>query len=750
MTFPSGRPGDPVAVKIQDLPIGEGAKSLVSDSAGGDSLYPIQEEAVKAGVLDGKSVLLSAPTASGKTLVPLMVAAKAVGSGTGKVVYMVPLRALAYEKFQEFKILSRLRKPNGKPTRVGISTGDYDSAAESLKYYDIIVCTFEKMDSMVRHRPTWLRDVSLVIFDEIHLLYSADRGPVVEMLVASINKMLPGAQKLALSATVSNDAEIAEWIGCRLVKSDWRPVPLHEGVYHDSTISFPDHEEKVEQRFGDELMDLTSYALSNGGQILFFTPSRRQAVSLATRISPVTSLSNRASKAQDLDGLATTITRVEDNSALGNQLSSLVKKGAAFHHAGLPSSQRRLVEEGFRRGWLKAIAATPTLAAGVNLPARHVCVTSVYRHDVRLGRREISVMEYKQMAGRAGRPQFDDYGVALIKAGSGDAAEALMEDYIRAPVEAVKSMLGQSGFLSSATLSSVAAGVAADAEGVRDLFSSTLLARQRGTRYVDWRVKQMLKHLTDVGLVESHGEGLRATRLGRRVSELYILPETATSMVDRVSKLPSGFTDVTVLHLIVDTPDMNPVLISRQRDRLIVEEFIGDHASEFFPVESESSIYDEGKTVLALEMWIEEASFEAVYERLGVEPGDLHVVTENAAWLLYAASELANFTGSKEFSVLASSMSKRVRQGVKRELLDLVSLTGIGRVRARNLFKAGFRNRSEVAKASVEQLSKVPSIGSKLALSVKKQVGGLIKEKDLKVGEFEQTKLFRSDRRSAP
>lgn len=731
-----------MTVRIQDLPLSETARSLLSESVGGDSLYPIQEKAVEAGVLDGENVLLSAPTASGKTLVPLMVTMRAVEAGLGKTIYMVPLRALAYEKYQEFRGLSRLRSPGGKAAKVGISTGDYDSTAESLRYYDVVICTFEKMDSVLRHRPSWLRDVSTVIFDEIHMLYSADRGPVVEMLVASANRMLPRSQKLALSATVSNDAEIAEWIGCKLVKSDWRPVPLLEGVYYNNTISFPDREEKVEERFGDELMDLTNHAISDGGQILFFTPSRRQAVSLATKISPVTSLSRRPSQVEDLEKLALAITRVEDNSALGNQLSSLVRKGAAFHHAGLPTSQRRLVEDGFRRGLLGAIAATPTLAAGVNLPARHVCVTSVYRHDVRLGPRGISVMEYKQMAGRAGRPQFDKYGVALIRAGSERSAEDLMDDYVRAPVEAVRSMLGQSGFFSSATLSSVAAGAATDEASVRELFSSTLLAKQRGSKYVDWRVKQMLRYLSQVGLIESHGEELRATRLGRRVSELYILPETAVSIVDRISKVKRDFTDLTVLHLIVDTPDMNPVLVSTQRDMPAVEEFLGDHVNEFFPPESESSVYDEAKTVMALKMWIEEASFDAVYERLGVEPGDLHIVTENATWLLYAASELAGFAGSKEFSIEASAMSKRVKHGVKRELLDLVSLTGIGRVRARNLFRAGFRNRSEVAKASVEQLSKVPSIGSKVALSIKKQVGGLIKDRDLKSGDFEQSKLF--------
>jgi len=737
-------------VKVQDLPISESAKSALSTSFGLDLLYPIQEEAIKAGVLEGEDVLLSAPTASGKTLVPLVVTLQEMERSSGKVVYMVPLRALAHEKFLEFKVASKLVRPSGRNPRVGISTGDYDSPAEGLKYYDVVICTFEKMDSILRHRPSWLRGISTIVFDEIHLIHSADRGPVVEMLVASVNKLLPGAQKLALSATVSNDEEIASWMGCKLVRSDWRPVPLHEGIYYGNTISFPDRREEVESKFGDEMMDLADHAMSDGGQILFFTPTRKQAVSLANKLTPVTSLSRRPSQVKELEKLAGLMTQVEENSPVGTQLSALVRKGVAFHHAGLPTSQRRLVEDGFRHGAIGAIAATPTLAAGVNLPARYVCVTSVHRYSSGFGSREIPTMEYKQMAGRAGRPQFDKYGVALIRAGSERDAEILQENYIKAPVEPIRSMLGQSDFFSSATLSSIASGIAASKDEVQSLFSNTLLAQQRGSKYVDWRIEQMVRYLVDIGTVELDGDRLKATELGRRVSELYVLPETAAFIVDHVTRPPPDFTDVTILHLVVGTPDMNPTLMTTQRDMEIVGDFLQEHTREFFLPDLESSgsseakRADEAKTVMALRMWVEEASFEAIYERLGVEPGDLHAINEKATWLLYAASELTGFTGSKEVSTMAALMSKRVKFGIKRELLDLVSLTAIGRARARNLFKAGFKNRSDLAKASVEQLSRVPGIGSRLALSVKKQVGGLIKDKDLKSGSFEQKKLFRS------
>ena len=731
-------------MRVQDIQISERSKSLLTAALGLDSLYPIQELALKAGVLDGEDLLLSAPTASGKTLVPLILTLREMEEHLGKVIYMVPLRALAYEKYLEFKVVSKLSRPNNRGPRVGISTGDYDSTAESLKYNDVTMCTYEKMDSILRHRPSWLRDISTVVFDEIHLLHSVDRGPVVEMLIASIGKLLPSAQRLALSATVSNDDEIASWIACELVKSDWRPVPLYEGVYFDNTIMLSDESELVERKFGDEMMDLADHAMSDQGQILFFTPTRRQAVSLANKIAPAVSLSKRPSQVKELERLANSITQAEDNSALGNQLSSLMRRGVAFHHAGLPASQRRIVEEGFKRGLIGAITATPTLAAGVNLPARYVCVTSVHRYTTGFGPREIPVMEYKQMAGRAGRPQFDRYGVALIRATSENDAEYLREGYLGGSVEPIRSMLGQSDFFSSATLSTVASGTVANMNDLRGLFSTTLLAKQRGTRYVDWRVRRMVDYLVEMGALELNGEEVKATALGRRVSELYILPETASAIMERTSHFPRDSTDVTILHLVVGTRDMS-LLMSSARSHAVIEEFLGDHLGEFFISESESSALDEAKTVLALKMWVEEATFDTIHNRLGVEPGDMHVVNEKATWLLYAASELANFAGVKELASPLARMSRRVKHGVKAELLDLVSLAGIGRARARSLYRAGFKRKSDLSRASVEELSKIPGIGSTLALSVKKQVGGLIKEKDLKREAFRQKRLLGSE-----
>lgn len=729
-------------MRVEEVPIGDDVKALISKQMGVTELYPIQEMAVRAGVLEGESLLLSAPTASGKTLVPFMRSASIFENGKGKVLYLVPLRALAYEKYLEFGLLSRISKPSRAKTRIGISTGDYDSPATELAPLDFIVATYEKIDSIIRHRPSWLKQVSLLVFDEIHLITSVDRGPVVEMLVSWAQRIFPGAQRLALSATVSNDSEIASWLGCKLTRSDWRPVPLFEGIFKEDCITYDQKKEEIESKFGDELMDLVNHSLKEEGQILLFAPTRRQAVALAKKLAPVPQLQLNEKEAKKLEQLAEQINAQEDMTPLGRDLALLVRSGASFHHAGLPTSQRRIVENGFKDRLIKIIAATPTLAAGVNLPARVVCLTSISRYSSAYGPNEISVMEYKQMAGRAGRPQFDKYGLSLIRARERDEIGYLLEHYITAPIEPVRSMLGQSDYFSSAVLSTCAAGLAEEASELEAIFSSTLLARQRGEKYVQWKSSQTIDYLKDKGALKVVAGNLKVTPFGRRISELYVLPETAFMIVDRLSVLPREVTDVTLLHVVVGTPDIEPMLASSRHEMDTLVEFMEKHTGELFPFEAESAAFDEVKCLMTLKMWAEESSSEAIYERLRVEPGDLHVLSEKAAWLLYAASELAQWSKSPSMTTPARKMSTRVRYGVKEELLNLISIAGVGRARARTLFKAGIKSRSQIAKMSVEDLMRIPGIGTKLAISLKQQAGGTIKKRSFESEDLRQARLF--------
>ena len=208
-------------------------------SEGFTTLYPPQKACVQAGLLDGKSLLVSAPTASGKTLIAILAMISHISKRGGKVIYLSPLRALAAEKFAEFKKLEKL--DFGRKIRVSVSTGDFDGRDRNLAKSDILILTNEKMDSIIRHRAEWVDEIGLVIADEVHLIGDDTRGPTLEMVLTQLKTSVNDLQIVGLSATVTNSDVISDWLGCKLIKTDWRPVPLFEGVTdgnHIITVSY--------------------------------------------------------------------------------------------------------------------------------------------------------------------------------------------------------------------------------------------------------------------------------------------------------------------------------------------------------------------------------------------------------------------------------------------------------------------------------------------------------------------------------
>jgi len=195
-------------------------------------LRPAQEKAIKKGLLKGKNLLVCTPTASGKTLIAEMAAVKNIFDGKGKCVYIVPLKALASEKFKDFK------KRYGDFLKIALSIGDMDSSDPYLAEYDLIICTAEKLDSLIRHHTPWLSSVATVVIDEVHLMNDVSRGPTVEILITILRKLLKNMQLIALSATIGNPEELAEWLQANLVIDNWRPVKLHKGIYFENEVEF--------------------------------------------------------------------------------------------------------------------------------------------------------------------------------------------------------------------------------------------------------------------------------------------------------------------------------------------------------------------------------------------------------------------------------------------------------------------------------------------------------------------------------
>jgi helicase len=185
-------------LRVDELPIPDSIKAVLS-KADYDVLYPPQEDAVNAGALDGKNIILASPTASGKTLIAELVILKTILEKGGKALYLTPLRALASEKFEDFSKYASVEKRPGKKVRVALTSGDYDNSDIYLANYDIIISTNEKADSLLRHRTPWISDVAVVIADEIHLITEADRGPTLEVVLTRLLKINPRIQLIALS-----------------------------------------------------------------------------------------------------------------------------------------------------------------------------------------------------------------------------------------------------------------------------------------------------------------------------------------------------------------------------------------------------------------------------------------------------------------------------------------------------------------------------------------------------------------------
>lgn len=679
-------------------------------------LYPPQRAAIEAGVEDGRSLLVSSPTASGKTFIAMVALASAALKGA-KSFYTAPLRSIATEKYREFR--EALTKLNLK---VGISIGDLNVNDEIIvNRNDVIITTYEKLDSIIRNSPSIIDKMGSLVVDEIHYVDDEKRGPIIETLLSKVLYRSRGVQVVALSATVSNVDEIANWIGAKLVKCNWRPVPLNEGVYKDGVIHFSDgSKRKVEEVSANPSINLVVDESRQGGQTLVFVQSRRRAVQLAKMAArlPRNLLKFNQGKAREY---AAKILATEGPRLLREEIAELIMSGVSYHHAGLSNEQRTLIEDAFRDGALAAIFATPTLAAGVNLPARRVVIAEVERYDESYGvPRDIKVFEYKQFAGRAGRPGLDPYGEAIIVASRPRSVRELMEEYIKAKPERLESRLyGVRGVRHSA-LGAVASGIANDFGSLLELHRKTLYYVQRGEEKLSQILRISLDDLVAWGLVEETNGKLKATHLGYVVSRTYLDPASVPKLVKLAKRFNGKFTTEGLIYIISSMPDMNLLPVRSSESEKIM-----DMAVDRVPTLIDIVDWDDPdsvaalKTTLALLDWIEEVPDDKIAETYDVGPGDVASIIDTAKWIASSLAEVAPAAGlPEEVSEKLRLLSKRIEEGVKPELLQLVEIPGVGRVRARRLYNAGFKTLESLATASPQELLRIPGIGPATVASI--------------------------------
>lgn len=699
-------------MRVDELDLPPRAIELLREM-GYDELYPPQAEALPM-VLRGESVVLAAPTASGKSLVAYAACLKHALAG-GKAMYVVPLRALASEKQEDLKRF----EPLG--IKVAYSAGDFDGPDPTLERYDIIVATSEKADSLMRHKSRWLDELTLMVADEVHLIHDPDRGPTLEVTLAKFRRSNRKAQVVALSATICNSKELASWLGAAHVKSEWRPVPLKEGVHFDGVIRFSDNTAReVPARGRDHLESLVLDSVLEGGQCLVFVNTRRSSESVAEKLGRKVKGCIADEGLEKLATLSRGLVDCQDEpTSVGERLAAMAANGAAFHNAGLANAQRKLVERGFKEGTLKCLVATPTLAAGINLPARRVIVRDLHRYDANFGNVPIPTLEVKQMCGRAGRPQYDPYGEAVLMARTERESERVLDRYILGGSEPVESKLMVESALRTHVLASIATGFVADEEGLNDFIASTFFAHQRETWEIAENLEKALGFLEERGLV-SRKDGLRATAFGRRTSDLYIDPMSAVKLRAALESGAEAPSELAILHAVCATPDISQLYL-KSGDDWIRELPLEGERFLLKPDEGEEEFFlSELKTALMLRDWIDEGTEGAITERFDVGPGDIRSRVETAEWMAYSFRELARLFGSPLLQRI-DQVVLRLQKGVRAELLNLARLRGVGRVRARTMFSAGIKSVADVSACEAARLASLPGIGDRLAASLKEQ-----------------------------
>jgi len=497
---------------------------------------------------------------------------------------------------------------------------------------------------------------------------------------------------------------------------------------------------KIKKHNSDPTINIALDTININKQALIFVSTKSSAEKTAEEISK-----QIKEESKDWNDLAEQILHaLTKPTKQCERLSKCIKKGVAFHHAGLTHKQKEIIENNFRKGLVNIICATPTLAQGVDLPAFRAIFKSLKRYGMH-GYNWIPTLEYLQMAGRAGRPSFDKYGEAIAIAATEEAKDEIYDRYIKGEPEEIYSKLAVEPVLRTYILSLIATGFVKDQKSIINFFSKTFWAFQyRDMNKLSSIILRMLKLLQEYKFIKSSqeeefqsaaemfNEKYTATNIGKRVAELYIDPLTAYHLVECIENALKKKTNAfSFLQVISHTLEMRPLIRVKTKDYDIVEKELIKNSD--FLLENEPSIYDPDyeeflnsiKTTLFFEDWVNEKDEEYLLETYNTRPGEIKVKMDLADWLLYTTEELTRIMGLKKLIKEIIKLRLRLKYGVKEELLPLLKLDGIGRARARKLFRNQIKDIADIKKVDVSTLVQI--LGQKIAVSVKDQVGQKVK-----------------------
>lgn len=488
--------------------------------------------------------------------------------------------------------------------------------------------------------------------------------------------------------------------------------------------------EKIKSRTDDSMIDLVLQTLDMGKQVLVFNNSKRSSQTTAQKVADSIK-DNEIENPNDLDKLSEKILKsIPYPTRQCKALARYIKKGIAFHHSGLVAKQRFLVEKYFKKGLIKVISSTPTLAAGLNLPAYKVIIKDYKRYSQR-GIADIPILEFHQMAGRAGRPGSENIGRSVICVNSQDELEKVVPKYIFGEPEEIISKLAVEPTLKMYILSLIAMDVINTKEEIKNFFANTLYAYQyKDTDALNFNIFRIIEILKDYKFITYDDDYYIATQLGKKISELYINPDTAYYFLENIDKFVkifegeniSKYDIYSLVNFVVNTIEMRPLFrVSKPQEEIYakkVQEIGDDLIVKFDPFDMDYNIFVNSlKTTDILIDWISEAPEDYISEKYNVTPGELNYKVEVVDWLLYCLEELAYLRKEVYFKNYLGKLRLRFKFGIKADLISLISIKGIGRIRARKLFDNGFKKILDLRKAETQSIARV--VGEKLALNIK-------------------------------
>ncbi|OQA89147.1 MAG: ski2-like helicase [bacterium ADurb.Bin236] len=721
----------------------------VWEKSGLKALLPVQSMAVRKFDLFGPgNLIVSAPTSSGKTFIGEMAAVRNALENK-KVFYCVPLKALAEEKYHDFK-----RKYDQYGFRVVISTRDrreYDDRINAGEF-GIAVVVYEKLQQLLTQNIGLLDEIGIVIIDELQMLADDTRGAELELLLTKLKLYKGNFKILGLSAVMKNCQIVPEWLDAKFLEYFQRPVELrrgilYNGVFHYETFNTGEtgQEKLVEPGENDCSGSLAANVkrfAELGEQSLVFLKDKSSTRDIAATFAVKSNLPSADAAIEELAHL-------EDTSSK-HQLVECLQKGVAFHNADMNIEEREVVERHFRAGAIRILCSTSTLAMGVNLPARNVFLeTQKWHTNKRFNRpynAAITKAEFENMAGRAGRLSLEkEFGRAIVVAASEFEFESNMHRYLDNDIEEMGTHLLDSD-LGTLVLNIVASGICKTGGSIRNFIRNSLswyMARKKGTlsdAEFDERIVAVIKNCIQAGLFNHKNKQLEASSLGFACATKGISVESALSIISWLNEARNRATsDLETLYVAARTSDAHNYHINMSTREYRESPYhdmlgsqLGPDARALFRQDIDNSIYrtyervKEMKVALIMNEWISETPFIDIETKYNTFSGSIQRLAEGISWIVDAITGIAAVMNVGETRVLQfGKLSRRLLVGIEQQGLSLAVLRikGLNRHQIAKLVKAGIADVETLRARSLDELTGI--IPTTLARRIVKRFGSV-------------------------